>query len=130
MIARDFVVGDPNNYSFQAAQPFCRLRRKTVPDPYDPEHVVAGGWQDAEKTEILGVMASRTSVEQPDATRSEVVSTAQFVSADPDADIRRGDRIRDRDGRTWTVSGYPTRDRNPFTGWRPTVVANLEEVIG
>jgi hypothetical protein len=28
------------------------------------------------------------------------------------------------------VVGYPTHDVNAFTGWQPTLVCNLEEVIG
>ena len=77
-----------------------------------------------------GALASLTSVEQEDAVRSEVLSTARFVSDSPNVDVRRGDRLLASDGRKWNVVGYPTRDMNAFTGWQPTLVAALQEVVG
>jgi hypothetical protein len=110
---------------------YSRQRRKTVVDPYDPENVTIGDWSDPDTIPINGYVHTVTSSEQSDdATRSEVVSTAEFVTDDLAADIKRGDRIVCSDGRKWTVQGFPAHDKNPFTGWQPTLVAALEEVIG
>jgi hypothetical protein len=43
--------------------------------------------------QVDGALASLTSTEQDDAVRSEVLSTAQFVSDNPNLDVRRGDRL-------------------------------------
>ncbi|WEV68721.1 hypothetical protein OZX73_05365 [Bifidobacterium sp. ESL0775] len=130
MKAQDFIASDPNNFAFGAQQTFTRLRRTQVKDPYDPDHTTLSGWEKADQEKIVGMLSSKSSVEQDDATRSEVISTAQFVSDDPAIDIQRGDRLQTSDGRIWNVVGYPTCDQNVFTGWQPTLVASLEEVIG
>jgi hypothetical protein len=110
---------------------YSRQRRKTVVDPYDPTNVTIGDWSDPDILPVSGYVHTVTSSEQPgDPSRSEVVSTAEFVTDDLKADIKRGDRIVSTDGRKWDVQGFPARDRNPFTGWQPTLVAALQEVIG
>ncbi|MEE8667423.1 MAG: hypothetical protein SOI13_04360 [Bifidobacterium mongoliense] len=110
---------------------YSRQRRKTVVDPYDPTNVTIGDWSDPDILPVSGYVHTVTSSEQADdASRSEVISTAEFVTDDTHADIKRGDRIVSGDGRKWTVQGFPARDRNPFTGWQPTLVAALQEVVG
>lgn len=108
-------------------------RPGTKPDPYNPDRVIETGYQQI--GEIRGYLASRKSsemtdrVRDPGRTRTESVS--QLVIPDPDADVRIRDRINDPTrNRIWLVTGFPAADRNPFTGWHPTLVAELEEVIG
>jgi hypothetical protein len=117
-------------FALRYTEQFTRQRRKQVVDPYDPDNTTSGDWTDTDDLPVRGALTSLTSVEQDDATRSEVISTAQFVSDNPSLDVQRGDRIQSSDGRKWHVVGYPTKDMNAFTGWRPTLVCNLEEVIG
>lgn len=127
--AIDYVQQD-SMFSLRYTGQFTRQRRKQVVDPYDPDSSTLGDWADTDDLQVNGVLASLTSAEQDDAVRSEVLSTAQFVSDSPYLDVRRGDRLLASDGRKWNVVGYPTRDVNAFTGWQPTIVCNLEEVVG
>lgn len=57
------------------------------------------------------------------------MSDKQLIVPDPDIDIKVHDRII-INGDTWRVTGIPASDRNPYTGWRPTLVADLEQVAG
>ncbi|MEE8738293.1 MAG: hypothetical protein SOI66_05215 [Bifidobacterium sp.] len=110
---------------------YQRQRRRKIADPYDPTSVTLGDWTDPDSITVSGHIHTVTSSEQTgDPSRSEVVSTAEFVTDDLTADIKRGDRIVSTDGRKWDVQGFPARDRNPFTGWQPTLVASLQEVVG
>lgn len=127
--AIDYVQQD-SMFSLRYTEQFTRQRRKQVVDPYDPDSSTLGDWADTDDLQVNGVLASLTSAEQDDAVRSEVLSTAQFVSDSPDLDVRRGDRLLASDGRKWNVVGYPTRDVNAFTGWQPALVAELQEVVG
>ena len=127
--AIDYVQQD-SMFSLRYTEQFTRQRRKQVVDPYDPDSSTLGDWADTDDLQVNGVLASLKSTEQDDAVRSEVLSTAQFVSDSPDLDVRRGDRLLASDGRKWNVVGYPTRDVNAFTGWQPTLVAELQEVVG
>ena len=126
--AGDYTASSP--FGFQFTQEFTRKRRKRIVDPYDPDNTVFGDWSDTDDITVPGGIASLSSTEIDDAVRSEAVSTASFVCDDPNVDVQRGDRIIAADGRAWLVIGYPTTDRNVFTGWRPTLVANLQEVTG
>lgn len=112
------------------SQTYERLRRPSVPDPYDPDNTVPGGWDQAVTITVHGALASKSSMEQPDPVRSEAISAAVLILDKLDADVRRGDRIKTADGRLWDVQGYPHADTNPFTGWRPTLVCDLQEVTG
>ena len=123
-------VKQHSTFSLRYTGQFTRQRRKQVVDPYDPDSSTLGDWTDTDDLKVNGALASLTSTEQDDAVRSEVLSTAQFVSDNPTLDVKRGDRLLSSDGRKWNVVGYPTRDMNAFTGWQPTIVCNLEEVVG
>lgn len=126
--AADYTGGHPDGMPHRQA--YTRMRRRTIPDPYDPEHLVPGGWDQADTMTVHGTLASKASIEQPDPVRDEAISTAELILDDPDADVQRGDRVKADDGRVWDVQGYPHADRNPFTGWQPTLVCDLQEVIG
>lgn len=112
-----------------SAAPVTRLRAGRKPDPYNPRSTVED-WASPDELELDGFIASSSSTEQADAARESVISTAVLTVANPEADVRRGDRVRGQDGREWLVVGIPSRDGSPFTGWRPTLEADLEEVLG
>ena len=108
-----------------------RLRAKEKENPYNPARPVAD-WDDLDVIELEGFISSSTSMETPDGARDQTSSTAYLTIADPSADVRRGDRIETLpyDGRRWEVTGFPSTDASPFTGWQPTLEATLEEVLG
>ena len=43
--------------------------------------------------------------------------------------VMLGDRIR-QGSRVWEVVEFPENDRNPFSGWQPTLVVALKEANG
>ena len=111
-----------------------RLRARGKVNPYNPAREVAD-WTDADgvdSVELDGFVASSSSVEVADAARSEMSSTAYLTVPDPEADVLPGDRVErvPFDGHRWRVTGLPSRDASPFTGWSPTLEATLEEVLG
>lgn len=110
---------------------FQRLRARRVRDEDNPAQW-AEDWSDPETLDITGALASSSSTRIPDALDNQTTSTAYLTVADPNADIRIGDRIRavPDDGRIWEVSGFPSRDQNAFTGWHPTLEASLSEWRG
>lgn len=110
---------------------FVRLRAGKVTNPYNPD-VGGSDWTHPEELAVEGFLSSSSSATRTSDLDRRVSSTAVLTIPDPDSDIKVGDRIRPEpaDGRMWTVSGIPARDRNPFTGWRPTMEVQLEEVVG
>lgn len=128
MTPEDFVG---TGFGFGAPTSFVRVRPGRMPDPYNPDATV----EDPSHPDILpikGGLSSTSSVEQDGEVRQQAVSTAQLVIDDPFADVKRLDRITTDpdDGRRWTVQGFPANDQNVFTGWRPTLVCDLEEDTG
>lgn len=124
--ALDFIQG--NEFGFQHTMEFVRQRAKVIVDPYDPDSAVED-WSNPDEIILSGYFASGSSTEQTDDVREQVATTKQLVIDDPAADVRRGDRIKLGE-RIWTVEGFPEDDMNPFTGWRPTLVANISEWVG
>jgi len=127
MNAGDFLTGG-GGFHMTHLDTLTRRRAATKTDPYDADSVIED-WEHPDEIEVRGFLSSGMSSEQPDAVRSELVTTAQLIIADPSADVRRGDQIVGAAGK-WTVQGFPERDMNPFTGWQPTLVCNLLEVNG
>lgn len=108
---------------------FIRLRPGRLRDEMNPRRTVRSWDAGTEEITLAGFLDSEDPGEQPSASRSELVTTAVLYLADTQADVRRGDRITDGE-RTWDVQGFPAAPRNPFTGWRPYKVVNLQEVRG
>lgn len=110
---------------------FIRLRAKRKADSYNPAQTTED-WKHPAELEVHGALASSSSTRTPDVLDVQTTSTAVLTVADPDADIRIGDRIRPEpaDGRMWEVSGFPSRDVNAFTGWQPTLEVHLTEWRG
>ncbi|GAA6124220.1 hypothetical protein BPY_23280 [Bifidobacterium psychraerophilum] len=114
------------------ATTFTRLRAQTASDSYNPADEVADWTKPPDDLDIEGSLSSSSSQRTPDGSREQTTSTAYLTIADPDADVRLGDRIRTNpdDGRLWEVSGFPSNDINPFTGWQPTLEVSLTEWKG
>lgn len=123
----DDLVG-VDDFVFDAPQTFTRQRATQIADPYNPDATVKD-WSNPAEISVDGFLSSTSSLEQGSEVRAEVVSDAQLVITDPAADVKRGDRIVQGD-RMWVVAGFPANDLNPFTGWNPTLVVSLEEVVG
>lgn len=127
------TVGDM--LSAGGLMPRAATVRRTRPgrkaDPYNPDRTVED-WGEPDVAELRGFIASSSSAETTDGAREETSSTAVLTVADPLADVRSGDVVEavPPDGRRWRVTGFPATDASPFTGWRPTLEASLEEVVG
>ena len=125
------IIDDINASGLPAATRFVRLRASRKPDPYNPAQTTED-WTEPVELEVRGALASSSSTRTPDVLDVQTTSTAVLTVADPNADIRLGDRIRPEpaDGRMWEVSGFPSRDANAFTGWQPTLEVQLTEWKG
>lgn len=132
MSAYEYIgMSREGGFALPGATRFQRLRAKRVPNRYDPAHP-GEDWTNPDTLDLMGALASASSVRTPDALDRETTSVAYLTIADPAADVRVGDRIRPvpDDGRCWEVSGFPSRDVNAFTGWQPTMEASLTEWKG
>ena len=118
-------------WRMNGATQWQRLRARKVEDPYSGE-LTGEDWSNPDVLTFAGALASSSSTRTPDALREETTSTAYLTAANPTLDIMPGDRILavPDDGRRWEVSGYPSRDANAFTGWRPTIEIPLTEYRG
>ena len=125
----DYINGTGSG--MPAALTYTRLRAARKPDPYNPKHTVED-WNNPERLTINGFLASSASQRSPDGSREETSSSAVLTIPDPNADIRIGDRIENTpyDGRRWEVTGIPSNDVNPWTGWQPTLEVQLQEWKG
>ena len=106
-----------------------RLRAKRKANPYNP----AQNWSvPPDELAIMGALSSSSSIRTPDTLDTQTESTAYLTIPDPTADVKIGDRIRadPDDGRLWEVDGFPSKDANAFTGWRPTLECRLTERKG
>lgn len=107
-----------------------RDRRPAEVDPYNPERVTPGSWDDAETIELQeAFVASSSSTAVQDATRSQILGSKSLYLTDVDADVKVGDRIR-AGGRTYYVNEIPESDTSPFTGWRPVQEIPLDLTLG
>lgn len=107
---------------------FTRQRARLVPAPDDPDATVKD-WTAPISLPLVGYFEQGSSTEQADPVRSQALTIQTLVIPDPDADVQRGDRIKQGD-RIWTVQGYPYAPRNPFTGRRPGLFVRLLEGVG
>lgn len=123
--AADFIGGGSG---FEYVTEFTRQRAALTPDPYNPDRMVED-WSIPSEITVSGYFSSQSSSENPGEVREQASTLKQLIIDDPDADVKRGDRIKQGD-RIWTVEGFPEQDINPWTGWQPTLVANVREVVG
>lgn len=113
---------------FDFVSQMVRQRAALVADPYDPDSVVKD-WSTPVEITVEGYFSSGSSAIQPEAVREHLSSVTQLVFDDPDVDVAVGDRIK-FGPHLFTVTGIPARDVNPFTGWQPTLVVDLEAGAG
>lgn len=109
-----------------------RLRAKRKTNPYNPAQNEPDWSVPPDELAIMGALASSSSTRTPDTLDTQTASTAYLTIPDSTADVKIGDRIRadPDDGRLWEVDGFPSKDVNAFTGWRPTLECRLTERKG
>lgn len=131
MTPAEWVASGQTPFTLPGATRFQRLRARHIPDETNPAATMTD-WSNPDAMDFHGALASSSSTRIPDGLDDQTTSTAYLTVDDPDVDIRVGDRIRavPTDGRTWEVSGVPSRDVNAFTGWRPTAEIPLTEWKG
>lgn len=119
-------------FAMAGATRFMRLRAKRKANPYNPAQNEPDWSVPPDELAIMGALSSSSSTRTPDTLDTQTESTAYLTIPDPTADIRIGDRIRadPDDGRLWEVDGFPSKDANAFTGWRPTLECRLTERKG
>lgn len=109
---------------------FTRLRAQQIPDRYNPEEMVDDWSAPPAELALRGAWVAAASRITPDATREQLITTKRITIFTPDADVRAGDRIRAADGALFVVDGRPEADKNPWTGWQPTLVVAVTETKG
>lgn len=109
-----------------------RLRAKRKTNTYNPAQNEPDWSVPPDELVIMGALSSSSSMRTPDTLDTQTASTAYLTIPDPTADVKIGDRIRadPDDGRLWEVDGFPSKDVNAFTGWRPTLECRLTERKG
>lgn len=131
MSVYEYIGGSSDGFTLPGATMFERLRARREPSPTNPRRM-AESWDDPDRLELRGALASSSSMRTPDTLDVHTTSTAYLTIDDPTADVRVGDRIRAMpdDGRLWLVAGFPSHDVNAFTAWRPTLEIQLTEYKG
>lgn len=130
MTALADMLSAGDGFGMPCAASVVRMRPSRRKDPYNPDREVEDG-EAGDELMLRGFIASSSSTVSTDGARERTASAAA-LTVEGAADIRRGDLVRAEpdDGRRWRVTGFPSNDRSPFTGWEPTTEANLEEVLG
>lgn len=123
------MSGRPKSCFDRFGRPLKRLRADGEYDPYNPLHMVPNWDGEVDELAFNGFISTSSSVMSPDGAREQVSTDATLTVADPNVDIRRGDRIKDG-SHIYTVDVIPSVDANPFTGWQPTLEVGLQEVEG
>lgn len=119
-------------FAMAGATRCIRLRAKRKANPYNPAQHEPDWSVPPDELAIMGALSSSSSTRTPDTLDTQTESTAYLTIPDPTADVEIGDRIRTDpdDGRLWEVDGFPSKDVNAFTGWRPTLECRLTERKG
>lgn len=125
----DSVLGMETGLGMSSLTPMIRQRAKPVIG--DGNLVYDEDWSDPEILRFEGYLYSRSSVNSAASEPRDqgTVSDKQLIVPNHAIDIKVHDRII-INGDAWRVTGTPAANQNPFTGWRPTLVADLEQVTG
>lgn len=107
---------------------FVRLRAGSKVDPYSEEPLVAD-WSNPDRKDLLGFFDDPQSNDQSDPVRRQTVNSRDLFCPNT-ADVRRGDRLEWGDDGLWTVVGFASVPKNPFTGWQPYLHAVIERSVG
>lgn len=107
---------------------FTRQRPTRIPDPYNPDAQI-DDWTNPAELPLEGYFEANSSTEILDPVRKRAETVYLLVIFDPHADVRRGDRIV-QDDKTWTVQGFQSAPKNPFTGWQPYLYVRVTEEVG
>lgn len=116
---------------FAFGESIVRERRPQIADPYNPTKTIPGPWTGTLSTLAIdgAFISSSSSVAPVDATRRQVLTDKSLYCADPEVDVRVGDRIR-RGDEIFYVNARPAADVNPFTGWQPALEIPLDMTEG
>jgi len=108
-------------------QTVTRQRRRTVPNPYNPDSPIPGSWDEPLDEQSLpgSWISSSSSIAPASATRSQIITAKSLFCSDPSVDVQAGDRII-APGGPYYVHVRPEADVHPFTGWQPPVEIPLE----
>lgn len=114
---------------FDYGQRVTRERAKPVIDPYSGKPI-GEDWSDPDVLELVDAfVSSSTSSANNSEVREQVTTAKSLYLDDPDADVRKGDRIR-TPGHLYVIEVLPEADVNPFTGWQPVREVPLVERDG
>lgn len=114
--------------NFPHGRTVYRQRAKTIRDAYADADVDAD-WSDPDEVPIPGAFIAQSSTSLVgSATREQALESKSLYCA-PDADVQKGDRIRDG-ADVYTIDGIPSADTNPFTGWTPAREIPLTRSVG
>ena len=110
---------------------FCLTRRIYEDDPYNPDASIRTYVESAWSRDVYGYLDSGVSEMGPGPDREQVTSraTITFPMSRSMQLMGPGDMLTEVD-RRWRVTGVAAQDQNPFTGWQPTLVVEVEEVKG
>lgn len=115
--------------TFDYGEELVRQRAGQILDPYSGEPIDED-WAHPDELPLDGAyFSSQSSSDGSDEVRRQTATGMQLIIPDPDADVQRGDRIR-QGSRVWSIVGFPEADTNPWTGWQPTLVVDLEDYKG
>ncbi|MDK6445727.1 hypothetical protein QP104_07345 [Alloscardovia omnicolens] len=127
----DTSILGASTLTLDGATTWQRLRPTTTPNPYNPKQPNKD-WNHPTSITFKAALAASSSSQNTDVLDVRLTSSAVLTVPDPTIDIKAGDRITSvpDDGRTWEVTGVPSRDINAFSGWQPTTEIQLTEWKG
>jgi hypothetical protein len=136
--------------SFPFGRTVFRLRALMIPDPYNPDELIPGDWNDPEVLALAGAFVAHSSTSMlTNATREQALESKSLYCGG-DLDVQKGDRVFDgafdpplpegadripggttMTGATYTIDGIPpAADTNPWTGWTPDREIPLTRAVG
>ncbi|MFJ4173995.1 hypothetical protein [Microbacterium sp. NPDC089696] len=125
----EYIGTGGDGFGFEHGEIVERLRAGLVEDRYSKK-LVRQDWNNPEVLTIVGASIGSVGQTQADGSQRRQTTVAALLTVtDPNADVVIGDRIR-RGAQVWSCVEFPETDKNPFTGWRPTLVIALEEYHG
>lgn len=100
-------------------QTVYRLRAGMIPDPYNPDSMIPGDWDNVTVLPVLRSFVAQTSTSLLGNATREQAAESKSLFCGGKFDIQKGDRIRDGqndDDPTYSIDGIPpVPDVNPYT---------------
>ena len=125
----DSVLGMETGLGMSSLTPMIRQRAKPVIG--DGNLVYDEDWSDPEILRFEGYLYSRSSVDSAASEPRDQGTVSDMQLMVPIVAIVFSGHVRILIiGANWGVTGMRAADQNRFPGWRPTLVADLEQVTG